>query len=690
MKLVMGIKDFGDQLMERGIFILVAGINGFVLVRQRVFIRQRQYEMDILQNDTAPLEFSSIDHDPNIVEDQHAVNPLEPSSTNQGKDGMEDTTITGSMTIQMEEYLPQDNLSAESTTMATNVCTPHESTAPGSNVPVSVSNSGEKSEDEPCSPEFRTMSFLAWFNYLQVGILVIEFLQLFSFPLRELMAFHKQTEEMTTMYESAKTVLGVLQAATSTEPRAMMLSNSSDPRNNPDLQIGNRTFSDLGFDNITARQQTESNNITAITLPSSSSAGNISSAISGSDLTWQRIVPLLENATSHPWTKNIDESMDWIAESLPGLLSNITALIANSSLTTAWQENLDAIHNHLVNAAASLAIQSVTLPGAASESESSREQSATKEMTGDSDIVMQVVNSLGLQPSINTHDWYLLRFWSCFLAVSILYLPILSTFLSSAACQSQAIYALGHERFLHQQEQAYRENSAGVSTIEVFSSIVITLLDPASTITPSVNSLLCTGPQIQPELYLAASLIAYTLAYLLFMVFLTSFERVPAKGEIAFRSNGVAVLKNLGLLLAVDFLLIQSPSQKSLRGLVSMAIMLAMACYTIRMKPCYWDKLNYWRTFSFSCVLYASLLVALLCPSPEPDKAKDEHIGGKWVMVPRLNMGHAWAIGTDPKVMLVWIVSGWVILVVVFVVADKTFLRHWTKNRGTNTIAMAG
>ncbi|KAI8352695.1 hypothetical protein B0O80DRAFT_370032, partial [Mortierella sp. GBAus27b] len=178
----------------------------------------------------------------------------------------------------------------------------------------------------------------------------------------------------------------------------------------------------------------------------------------------------------------------------------------------------------------------------------------TEEMTT-IDIVMQVVNSLGLQPSINTHDWYLLRFWSCFLAVvlgwifalgihgwnrrcrrlrregkahwppisvgwvscfspvvSILYLPILSTFLSSAACHS----------------------------------IVITLLDPASTITPSVNSLLCTGPQIQPELYLAASLIAYTLAYLLFMVFLTSFERVPAKGEIAFRSNGVAVLKNLG------------------------------------------------------------------------------------------------------------------------------------------------
>jgi hypothetical protein len=273
----------------------------------------------------------------------------------------------------------------------------------------------------------------------------------------------------------------------------------------------------------------------------------------------------------------------------------------------------------------------------------------------------------------------------------VLYLPILSTFLSSAACQSQAIHAYAHEKYAQQQEQARRREGPGsIQATGIFNSVMMTLLDPASTVAPSASSLLCTGSHVQPTLYLTASLFAYTLAYVLFMVFLTSFERVPAKGEICFRPNGVAVLKNLGLLLAVDFLLIQSPSQRRFRGLVSIGIMLAMACYTIRMKPCYWNKINYWRTFSFSCVLYASLLVALLCPSPvvlekskgSGSKTEQEHGAGleRWVVAPHLKMGVGWVVVSGgPKMMLVWIVTGWVLLVIVFVVVERVFLRHWTK-----------
>ncbi|KAF8925012.1 hypothetical protein BGZ52_007470, partial [Haplosporangium bisporale] len=47
MKIALGIKDFEDQLMEHGIFVFVAGINGFVLVRQKIFVRRRQYEIDL-------------------------------------------------------------------------------------------------------------------------------------------------------------------------------------------------------------------------------------------------------------------------------------------------------------------------------------------------------------------------------------------------------------------------------------------------------------------------------------------------------------------------------------------------------------------------------------------------------------------------------------------------------------------
>lgn len=49
MKAALGIQDFEDQLMEHGIFVFIVGINGFVLVRQRVFGRRRGYEQELMK-----------------------------------------------------------------------------------------------------------------------------------------------------------------------------------------------------------------------------------------------------------------------------------------------------------------------------------------------------------------------------------------------------------------------------------------------------------------------------------------------------------------------------------------------------------------------------------------------------------------------------------------------------------------
>lgn len=57
-------------------------------------------------------------------------------------------------------------------------------------------------------------------------------------------------------------------------------------------------------------------------------------------------------------------------------------------------------------------------------------------------------------------------------------------------------------------------------------------------------------------------------------------------------------------------------------------------------------------------------------------------------MSPHLKMGegdgeNTWIVmgeaGGGPKVMLAWIAAGWVLLVIVFVVVERVFLRHWTK-----------
>ncbi|KAG0330587.1 hypothetical protein BG004_002075 [Podila humilis] len=693
MKLALSIKDFEDQLMEHGIFVFVVGINGFVLVRQQIFVRKRQYEID-LQGGMMVMEPLSNSGTTRIHDEENP--PVTSSSSNSdtnsskfsGENQPDKTELNEEVTYTQEILHTARNEGDVASTVRIS----------GKNMDGSSWNSspycnqqqqqkeGDKDKDgdmsaaaiaaDDDSPDFRAMSFLGWFNYLQIGILIIEFLQLFSFPLRELMEFYNQAAKTTAMYESAKGVLNVFQAAT-THPGAKG-SNTGLTGNLTELatqSLKGLHYSDgvLAFGNNTlftfnsgsgSGMAAENSTVLAASVAANGTGTTITSAAAGG---FASLMPVLDNATGYatPW----NGSTQWITDNLPTWLPNITSLMLNSTNTATGEthQQLEDMKQKITNAATDAAMKGIStfataVTPSSNDTLSPRngtaiggedEKGPSTAMKGDGDIVMQV---------------------------SVLYLPILSTFLSSAACQSQAIHAYAHERHIQQQEQARREgHGSTATTASIFNSIVMTLLDPASTVSHPATSLLCTGPLVRPSLYLAASLLAYTLAYLLFMVFLTSFERVPGKGEICFRPNGVAVLKNLGLLLAVDFLLIQSPTQRRFRGLVSISIMLAMACYTIRMKPCYWNKINYWRTFSFSCVLYASLLVALLCPSPAPDKVKGERRGGNWVMAPHLKMGPAWTVGGGPKVMLAWIAAGWVILIIVFCVVERVFLLKWTK-----------
>ncbi|KAF9432640.1 Vacuolar protein sorting-associated protein 20 [Entomortierella beljakovae] len=622
LKIALGIKDFGDQLMEQGIFIFIVGVNGYVLVRQRVFARRRLYEAELMQGDALPKELS--DREDVTAGDRRV-------GCSMGINEVTDTNIeknngAGDFYANIEMMQSSGFMTMEEPIITHPISGANSQSRSGQTREIQ-SGTKEQGEENDNSPEFGTMSILAWFNYLQVGILVIEFLQLFSFPLRELMEFYNQTEKTSALYENAKSVLSILGAAASVG-RNYSLDNS----------LGNNSFFNSDIFISSLRNASNLSHDTPVTLTNNSNS-HAKKMDQNIDFAW------LQNNTAitTSWFRNITASTEWMKENFPGL-TNITEVFANSSLPLNKQSDLEEMRDQIINAATEIAAQGWSVLGANNTatndtSSGNTPNPSTKKMAGDSDIVMQVVNSLGLQPSINTHDW-----------------------------------------FTQNQEQSRRENNSPQAS-SVFDSIVVSLIDPASTVSPMASTLLCTGPQVQPSLYLAASLMGYTLAYLLFMVFLTSFERLPNKGEICFRPNGVAVLKNLGLLLAVDFLLIQSPSQRRFRGLVSMAIMLAMACYTIRMKPCYWDKINYWRTFSFSCVLYASLLVALLCPAPDPDKVKGDRIGGKWVMAPHLKMGHSWSIGGGPKVMLAWIATGWAILIVVFVLVDRVFLRHWIQKQ---------
>ncbi|KAF9164752.1 hypothetical protein DFQ26_001098 [Actinomortierella ambigua] len=708
-------------------------------------------------------------------------------------------------------------------------------------------------DPEDDTPDFRTMSFVAWFNYLQVGILVIEFMQLFSFPLRELMEFYNQVARTSAMYESAKGILNAIQAASSTvkdmanqgihgfryrdgtlffgdkplfrftdpSPSSSLASSPPPPPPPPPLE-GESTVPPTSGSPSEEKKETQGEGGTVIAKDVSPESvvvhqqgvqdgGSVGSGVVGMvkaeegdsakqpvtttttttaiiDTTtddWRSKMPKLDDATLYmtPWIKNLTESAEWIMQNMPRLLPNISALLFNmtAALPSDLQHGLERLKDNIIHISGAtmnevlgslsslvsalaqpssplLGLQNRTeggggggggvllLPGSVQAASGGGDNSSNGSSSindasgllserpppiqgGEDDIVLQVVNGLGLQPSINSHDWFFLRFWSCvavvvfgwFLALFIhawnrrsrallragkpYWPPISIGWISYfIPVVSQAIHAYAHERLAKMEEQAWmngqpspgQQQQHPVSGESILNQFILALLDPASTVSRPATSLLCTDPKVHPQLYMAISLLAYMLAHVLFMVFLTSFERQPVKGEICFRPNGVAILKNLGLLLAVDFLLIQAPSQRRFRGLVSIAIMLAMACYTIKTRPCYWNKINYWRTFSFSCVLYASLLVALLCPSPIPDKVKGQRVGtattpggggsgGRWVMAPNLDMGHAWLISGGPKVVLAWIAAGWVLLIIVFIAAERIFLRSWARKRKLET-----
>ncbi|KAI9267820.1 hypothetical protein BY458DRAFT_437016 [Sporodiniella umbellata] len=149
-----------------------------------------------------------------------------------------------------------------------------------------------------------------------------------------------------------------------------------------------------------------------------------------------------------------------------------------------------------------------------------------------------ILNAGGLMPDMRTPSWYTYSLWtsftvtlcSCFLGctihainskypykistrwvrwcipvVTLLYIPILTTFVSSAACQS------------------FNISSNDFNT-----------------------TLRCNAPHIHRQFYLWLSLLGYILAYFIATIFLTSHEKAPIENEIAYKSISVAFIKNMG------------------------------------------------------------------------------------------------------------------------------------------------
>ncbi|KAJ2818816.1 hypothetical protein IWW50_005681 [Coemansia erecta] len=170
---------------------------------------------------------------------------------------------------------------------------------------------------------------------------------------------------------------------------------------------------------------------------------------------------------------------------------------------------------------------------------------------------------------------------------NLLYLPMLVMLIGSAACLSK----IGTED--------YKDSSSGL--------------------------LRCDSPSVIKPLYLALTVVAYTAGYVILTAFVTSFDRIPIKGEIHYKSQGVAFLKNMSMLLSIDFLLVAN-SYRHIRSILSLVIVLSMVCFNINTQPCFVEQINYWRTYGLCCILWVALIVTML--TNETSTLSDTGIGG--------------------------------------------------------------
>ncbi|KAJ2361134.1 hypothetical protein H4S01_005403 [Coemansia sp. RSA 2610] len=170
---------------------------------------------------------------------------------------------------------------------------------------------------------------------------------------------------------------------------------------------------------------------------------------------------------------------------------------------------------------------------------------------------------------------------------NLLYLPMLVMLIGSAACLSK----IGTED--------YKDSSSGL--------------------------LRCDDPSVLKPLYLALTVVAYTVGYVILTTFVTSFDRIPIRGEIHYKSQGVAFLKNMSMLLSIVFLLVAN-SYRHIRSILSLVIVGAMVCFNISTQPCFVEQINYWRTYGLCCILWVALIVTML--TNETSTLSNTGIGG--------------------------------------------------------------
>ncbi|KAG0274669.1 hypothetical protein BGZ95_009565 [Linnemannia exigua] len=402
MKAALGMRDFEDQLMEHGIFVFIVGINGFVLVRQRVFGRRRQHEQELMRGGLLPIgivkDIGGHDFDGKIAGGELVGDEESGSGGGGGGGGEGYNEGKRDFYEDVERFTTTDQVptqtGASSTTAATAlsgagvgghiVNTPTSGSTEPRPSSIPVAPAGTKTKDDANhhhhhpskeltedvkkgngddnSPDFATMSFLAWFNYLQVGILIIEFLQLFSFPLRELMEFYNQAEKTSAMYEGAKTILDVFRT-TAMDPSggSGQVPSATAGTGAQDKNSAERPSFALEMSEGDESRDAMSEGATATVLDQNGGSRDVRNKTGtpqAGDITGESTAGRQSGGGGGGHGgKQLGASVNWIKENLPSWLPNITALMDNNTVNGLEPGRFEELRDNLVNAAVGVALQ---------------------------------------------------------------------------------------------------------------------------------------------------------------------------------------------------------------------------------------------------------------------------------------------------------------------------------------------
>ncbi|KAI9350776.1 hypothetical protein BDR26DRAFT_851491 [Obelidium mucronatum] len=119
----------------------------------------------------------------------------------------------------------------------------------------------------------------------------------------------------------------------------------------------------------------------------------------------------------------------------------------------------------------------------------------------------------------------------------------------------------------------------------------------------------CAPVLLNPPMQVWFPIVGYIMGYYLLTIFKISDEQKPKEGIITFTTRSEVLNKNGSLSLLLLYTLIPTADSTTLRGIIAIFVISIMIFYQVRIGSSYIRPINFWRSISFTWVLWMSICI---------------------------------------------------------------------------------